>query len=109
MRSVEQDNVKVMFDTLHVLYRNEIPTDYVRTMGKDLVHVHVSDSDRLLPDEGRVDWFGLMQTLQESQFDGYVTMEIGLHSRSADPDNIARTALKFLKDVESKLNSERKS
>jgi hypothetical protein len=35
-------------------------------------------------------------------------MEIGLDSRLADPDKIARTALKFLKDVESKLNSERK-
>jgi fructoselysine 3-epimerase len=108
MRSVERDNVKVMFDTLHALYGNEIPADYVRTMGKDLVHIHVSDSDRLLPGEGRVDWFGLMQTLQECEFDGYVTMEIGLDSRLADPDKIARTALKFLKDVESKLNSERK-
>lgn len=48
-----------------------------------------------------MDWFGLMQTLQECQFDGYVTMELGLDSRLADPDKIARTALKFLKDVES--------
>jgi fructoselysine 3-epimerase len=55
MRSVERDNVKVMFDTLHAIYRNEIPADYVRTMGKDLVHVHFSDSNRLLPGEGRVD------------------------------------------------------
>jgi fructoselysine 3-epimerase len=29
MRSVARDNVKVMFDTLHALYRNEIPADYV--------------------------------------------------------------------------------
>jgi protein FrlC len=108
MRSVERDNVKVMFDTLHAIYRNEIPADYVRTMGKDLVHVHFSDSNRLLPGEGRVDWFGLMQTLQECEFDGYVTMELGLDSRVADPDQIARTALKFLKDVESQLNSEHK-
>ena len=34
MRSVERDNIKVMFDTLHALYRDEIPADYVRTMGK---------------------------------------------------------------------------
>ena len=33
-------------------------------------------------------------------FDGYVTMGIGLDSRFADLDKIARTALKFLKDVE---------
>jgi protein FrlC len=99
MRSVERDNVRVMFDTLHALYRDEIPADYVRTMGKDLVHIHVSDSNRLLPGEGRVDWFGLMQTLQECRFDGYVTMELGLDSRLADPDQIAKTALKFLKEA----------
>jgi hypothetical protein len=36
-------------------------------------------------------------------------MELGLDSRLADPDKIARTALKFLKDLESQLNVERKS
>jgi protein FrlC len=104
MRSIARNNVKVMFDTLHALYRSEIPADYVRTMGKDLVHIHVSDGNRVLPGEGRVDWVGLMQVLRECEFNGYVTMEIGLDSRTADPDQIARTALKFLKEAESQLN-----
>jgi sugar phosphate isomerase/epimerase len=34
-----------MFDTLHALYRNEILADYARAMGKDLVHIHVSDKN----------------------------------------------------------------
>jgi protein FrlC len=104
MRSVARDNVKVMFDTLHALYRNEIPADYVRTMREDLVHVHVSDSGRVIPGEGRVDWIGLMQALNECGYSGYLTMELGLDSRAADPDQIARTALRFLKGVESQLN-----
>jgi fructoselysine 3-epimerase len=106
MRSVARDNVKVMFDTLHALYRNEIPADYVRVMREDLVHVHVSDSDRVIPGEGRVDWIGLMQALNECGYNGYLTMEIGLDSRAADPDQIARTALRFLKGVESQLNND---
>jgi len=104
MRSVARDNVKVMFDTLHALYRNEIPADYVRAMRDDLVHIHVSDSNRVIPGEARVDWIGLMQALNECGYDGYLTMEIGLDSRTADPDQIARTALKFLKGIESQLN-----
>jgi protein FrlC len=108
MRSIARDNVKVMFDTLHVLYRNEIPADYVRVMREDLVHVHVSDSNRVIPGEGRVDWIGLMQALNECAYSGYVTMEIGLDSRTADPDQIARTALTFLKGVESELNRDRR-
>jgi sugar phosphate isomerase/epimerase len=104
MRSVARDNVKVMFDTFHALYRNEIPADYVRAMRDDLVHIHVSDSNRVIPGEGRVDWIGLMQALNECGYDGYLTMEIGLDSRTADPDQIARTALKFLKGIESQFN-----
>jgi fructoselysine 3-epimerase len=105
MRSVSRKNVKVMLDTLHIIYRNDIPADYVRVMGKDLVHVHVSDRDRLLPGEGRVDWLGFMQALLEAKFDGFVTMEIGIDSRLADPDQIARTALSYLKGVEARLHS----
>jgi fructoselysine 3-epimerase len=104
MRSVARDNVKVMFDTFHALYRNEIPADYVRAMRDDLMHIHLSDSNRVIPGEGRVDWIGLMQALNECGYDGYLTMEIGLDSRTADPDQIARTALKFLKGIESQLN-----
>src|ERR1700751_2379652 len=65
MRSVARDNVKVMFDTLHALYHSEIPADYVRAMRDDLVHIHVSDSNRVIPGEGRVDCrfpIGLDQT-----------------------------------------------
>jgi fructoselysine 3-epimerase len=107
MKSVARNNVKVMFDTLHALYRSEIPADYVRIMGKDLVHMHVSDANRVLPGECRVDWVGFMQALKEFGFNGYVTMELGLDSRSADPDQIARTALKFLKELESQVDSDR--
>lgn len=105
MRSAGRENVKAMLDTLHVVYRNDIPADYVRTMGKDLVHVHVSDKDRILPGEGRVDWLGFMQALLEARFDGFVTMEIGFDSRLSDPDQIARTALSFLKGIEAQLHS----
>jgi fructoselysine 3-epimerase len=104
MRSVEHSNVKLMFDTLHALYRDELPADYARAMGGDLVHVHVSDKNRVLPGEGQVDWVGLMQVLRDRCFDGFITMEVGLDSRSADPDRIARTALAYLKDVETKLD-----
>jgi fructoselysine 3-epimerase len=105
MRSVGRENVKAMLDTLHVVYRNDIPADYVRAMGRDLVHVHVSDKDRILPGEGRVDWLGFMQALLEGKFDGFVTMEIGIDSRLSNPDQIARTALSFLKGMEALLHT----
>jgi fructoselysine 3-epimerase len=61
------------------------------------VHIHVSDSNRVIPGEGRVDWIGLMQALNECAYSGYVTMEIGLDSRTADPDQIGENRVKILK------------
>jgi protein FrlC len=58
MPSVARQNVKLMFDTHHLLYRDEIPTDYVRTIQEYLVRIHVSDNDRVIPGEGRVDRVG---------------------------------------------------
>jgi protein FrlC len=89
-----------MFDTFHALYRNEVAADYVRAMGKDLVHVHAADVDRLPPGDGIVDWPGLIRALREQNFDGYVTMEIGFTSRAVEPDRFAQRAINFLKQVE---------
>jgi sugar phosphate isomerase/epimerase len=100
MRATGKDNVKVMFDTFHALYRNEVAADYVRAMGKDLVHVHAADVDRLPPGDGTIDWPGLIRALREQNFAGYMTMEIGFSSRSVEPDRFAQRAINFLKQVE---------
>ena len=103
MRESGQNNVGVMFDTYHALYRNEVSADYVRTMGDALLHMHASDDDRLPPGEGSVDWLGVMQALKDINYDGYITMEIGFNSRSADADAYARRALQYLKGIEAQL------
>jgi len=99
----ERSNVRVMFDTYHALYRNEPSSDYVYEMGSYLGHVHFADTDRLPPGEGAVDWFGVMQALNDVGFDGYVTMEIGFNTRRAEPDRYARSALGYLKALEKTL------
>ena len=103
VRETGQDNVGVMFDTYHALYRNEVSADYIRTMGAQLVHVHASDTDRLPPGEGAVDWVGFMQALKDINYQGHVTMEIGFNTRAAEPDRYARQALSFLKNLEQEL------
>jgi protein FrlC len=103
MRGTQQANVKVMFDTYHAIYRNEVSADYVRTMGRNLAHIHCADTDRAAPGDGRVDWRGVMQALKDVGFAGYLTMEVGFHTRAADPDLYAARSLAFLKQLESEL------
>jgi fructoselysine 3-epimerase len=96
-------NVKVMFDTYHALYRNEVSSDYVYEMAPHLAHVHFADLDRKPPGEGVVDWVGVMQALKDIDFKGYLTMEIGFAARRVEPDRYARSALNYLKGVEAQL------
>jgi fructoselysine 3-epimerase len=96
-------NVKVMFDTYHAIYRNEVSSDYVYEMAPHLAHVHFADLDRKPPGEGVVDWVGVMQALKDIDFKGYLTMEIGFAARRVEPDRYARSALNYLKGVEAQL------
>ena len=99
MEDVAMPNVKLMFDTFHVFYRREVPTDYVYRMGENLHHIHISDNDRLPPGQGIGDWGALIDALEEVGFDGYLTMETGFHRRGIDPDQDARVSLEFLRGL----------
>jgi protein FrlC len=103
MEDIGRENVKLMFDTAHALYRNEVPSDYVYIMGSDLKHVHFTDYDRQAPGTAGCDFFPVMQALKDVGFDGYVTMENGFASRSTHADSIARISLENLKLVEAAL------
>jgi fructoselysine 3-epimerase len=98
-----QPNVKVMFDTYHAIYRNEVSSDYAFEMAAHLDHVHFADDDRLPPGEGSVDWHGVMQALKTIEFNGYITMEAGFNTRKVDPDRVARSSLTHLKKMEATL------
>jgi len=99
MEQVGEPNVRLMFDTVHALYRNEVPADYVHRMGKSLHHVHISDNDRLPPGAGRGDFVGLVSALRAVGYDGYLAMEIGFHRRDVEPDKVARQAYEYMKPL----------
>lgn len=103
MRATGLANVKVMFDTFHALYRNEVSADYVRVMGEHLAHIHLADTDRLAPGDGTVDFRGVLQAAKDIGFSGHLTMEIGFNTRRADPDNYARRALAYCRRIEGEL------
>lgn len=108
MEDVGRDNVKLMFDTFHVLYRHEVISDYVYRMGADLKHIHISDNDRLPPGQGHGDFESMVDALIEVGFDGYLTMETGFHRRGIEPDRDARLALEYLRPlVEARLAGQR--
>jgi len=99
MKETQLPNVKVMFDTFHANYRNEPMTDYVKKMGQNLAHVHISDTDRLPPGKGSMDFKLLIQALKDINFSGFLTLEIGFNTRAADPDLYAQQSYEYLKSI----------
>ncbi|MCY9696619.1 sugar phosphate isomerase/epimerase family protein [Paenibacillus alginolyticus] len=91
------DNVKVMFDTFHALYRNEVSSDYVYRMKDKLHHIHISDVDRLPPGQGTCNFDAVMRALKEIDYKGYLSMEVGFNTRKADPDWYASTSIEYLR------------
>ena len=85
MEQVASQSVGLMFDTQHAYYRNEVPTDYVYRMGKNLRHIHLSEFGRLPPGAGRGDFVGLVAALRQIDYKGYLTMEIGFNRRDVEP------------------------
>ncbi len=98
MRETRLDNVKVMFDTIHALYRKDIAADYVDKMGPDLAHIHVSDLDRMPPGT-YTDFTFLVDALKANGYDGYLAMEIGLSGRGVDPNVFAKKALQYMRSI----------
>jgi len=98
MRESGMDNVGVMFDTFHVNYRQEVPTDYVDKMGDNLVHVHISDIERRPPGSS-TDFSLLVDALKATGFGGYLTMEIGFSSRDVKPNSYAKQAFEYMKGL----------
>lgn len=98
MEEVGAPNVKLMFDTYHTIYRNEVASDYVHRMGPNLAHVHLADANRASPsDNGRADYQGLVAALRQNGFDGYLTLEIGFDRRAVEADRIAREAFHYMR------------
>ena len=96
-------NVGLMFDVAHALFRKENPADYVYIAGDYLKHVHFSDSNRLAPGMGSVDFLPLMKALKDIHYNDYITMEIGF-GRTVGMDSLARKTLEHLKSLEKQLN-----
>ena len=96
-------NVFVMFDTAHVFYRNEVPSDYIYRMDRHLRHIHLTDYNRKAPGTAGCDFVPIMQALIDINYDGYVTIETGFASRAQHPDSAARLSLSHLKAIETDL------
>ena len=82
-RETGLSNGGIMADTFHMNVEERSPTDAVRDLGGLLNHVHLSDSNRLAPGLGHVDFAGFIRVLEEMEYAGYLAFEV-----IPDPPNL---------------------
>ncbi|CAA9417798.1 MAG: hypothetical protein AVDCRST_MAG03-2322 [uncultured Rubrobacteraceae bacterium] len=75
-RETGLSNGGVMADTFHMNVEEGSPLDAVRGPGGLLNHVHLSDSNRLAPGLGHLDFAGFIRVLEEMGYGGYLAFEL---------------------------------
>ena len=97
-------NGGVMADTFHMNVEESSPLDAVRGLGGPLNHVHLSDSNRLAPGLGHIDFAGFIRVLEEIGYGGYLAFELIPDppnrlgedgERETSLDDVARQAIEY--------------
>jgi D-psicose/D-tagatose/L-ribulose 3-epimerase len=116
VHDVGAPNVKILFDTFHSNIEEKHPAEALRTVGKDLGHVHISENDRGIPGTGHNDWKGILKVLKEIGYEGWLTIESFAQPEPAlaaaaaiwrdlapSGDDLARQGLQFTKGLARRL------
>jgi len=112
VRAVGEPNLRIHFDSFHANIEECNVSESLHAVGKELGHVHISENDRGIPGTGHNDWHGIVQTLAEIGYDGWLTIESFAQPepelaaaaaiwRNLAPsgDELARRGLEFIKGV----------
>jgi sugar phosphate isomerase/epimerase len=89
-------NVGLLADFFHLsIEEADIPTS-IQKAGDLIRHVHLGDSNRLLPGYGHIDWKACIDALHSVGFSGYLNLECGI---PGGPDIELPKTAKFLREL----------
>ncbi|MEN8584032.1 sugar phosphate isomerase/epimerase [Burkholderia sp. RS01] len=72
---VAHPNAGLLPDLFHMSIEEADPAQALRDAGDRTVHVHLGDSNRLLPGHGHLNWPEIFAALRDVGYDGYLNLE----------------------------------
>ncbi len=87
--------IAIMADFFHMNIEEASIPDAIRRGGKWLKHIHLADSNRLLPGWGHTDFRSGFAALKEIGFDGFMALECGV---PGDPNETLPKAAQYLRE-----------
>ena len=91
---VASPGVKIMADFFHMQIEEADIAASLRAAGPWVQHIHLADSNRLLPGQGHTDFAPGFHSLKENGFDKFLSLECGIQGEAKA--ELARSA-RFLK------------
>ncbi|MBN2557668.1 MAG: sugar phosphate isomerase/epimerase [Clostridia bacterium] len=68
-------NMRLLLDSYHIAYEYKPQDEIIRYCADKISHYHVSDTERLLPGEGRIDYKSIISALAGIGYEGYLSIE----------------------------------
>jgi sugar phosphate isomerase/epimerase len=75
LEKVGYDNFGLLLDTFHMNIEEPKIEDSIRTCGDRIFHFHVADSNRWYPGAGHLDFKSILDALQSTGYQGYISGE----------------------------------
>ena len=91
---VGADNFGLLLDTFHMNIEEADIHDSIRAVGDRIFHFHVADSNRWYPGAGHLDFMSILEELDATGYDGFVSGEF---MPLPDADTAAEMGLGFLR------------
>jgi sugar phosphate isomerase/epimerase len=96
VRKVDHPSFGLMLDTFHLNIEDASIEASLKQAASCLWHIHVGDSNRLSVGKGHFDYPGMIETLQDIGYDGYLSAE---HLPEPDPDTAAQETIVYLRSL----------
>jgi D-psicose/D-tagatose/L-ribulose 3-epimerase len=75
VKKINHANVKIMFDTFHANIEEKNTSEALKRMADLTPHIQISESTRGILGQGQVDISGLLLTLEELNYPGWIVVE----------------------------------
>jgi sugar phosphate isomerase/epimerase len=96
IEEVASPSVKLLADTHHMNIEEKSILESIRQAKGYLGHVHFSDSNRLAPGQGHIDFYKIAEALRDIEYEGFVSAEI---LPEPDPLTAARQTVELIKSL----------
>jgi sugar phosphate isomerase/epimerase len=100
--AVAHPNAGLVPDTFHMSIEESRLGDALKQAGGRIAHVHLGDSNRLLPGRGILDWPEIIGALAEIGYAGYLNLEC---ATGGDPSTTLPETATFLRELIGKVAS----